>query len=61
MKWEQFIVNDSELETIKNRFNISAIPVIVLANSKGEEIIRFNGFNEDKKEDIKDTIEKYIK
>lgn len=61
MKWEQFIVTDRELEKIKNRFSVSAIPIIVLANNKGEEIVRFNGFNKDKKKDIEDTIEKYIK
>ncbi|MEO7045796.1 MAG: TlpA disulfide reductase family protein, partial [Ferruginibacter sp.] len=61
MKWEQFIVNNYELETIRNRFSISAIPIIVLINNKGEEIIRFNGFDESKKKDIQDTIEKYIK
>lgn len=61
MKWEQFIVKGYELETTKDRFNISAIPIIVFANNKGEEITRFNGFNEDKKKDIEDTIEKYIK
>jgi hypothetical protein len=60
MKWEQFIVNESELETIKNRFSISAIPIVVFTNNKGEEITRFNGFYEGKKKDIEETIEKYI-
>lgn len=47
MEWPQFIVEKDQIETYKQRFNFSAIPVVILTDSKGKEIKRFVGSGEE--------------
>jgi len=46
MGWQQLIVDREEIDLVKQKFNFSAIPLIVLADSRGKEIKRFTGYEE---------------
>lgn len=46
MNWQQFIVEKQQIELIQQKFNFSAIPLVILTDSRGKELKRFIG-NED--------------
>jgi len=46
MQWNQFILNAAQREETEALFNYSAIPVLILTDTKGNEILRSVGFDE---------------
>jgi thiol-disulfide isomerase/thioredoxin len=46
MRWSQGIVEENQLEVIKQRFNFSAIPCVVFVDKDRREIRRFTGYSE---------------
>ncbi len=47
MSWHQFIVEKEQIELIQQKFNFSAIPLVILTDSVGKELKRFIGNDED--------------
>jgi thiol-disulfide isomerase/thioredoxin len=45
MQWRQAIAGSSQAELIKQQFNFSSIPCIVLLDNQGKEISRFMGYD----------------
>ncbi len=43
MPWPQYIVDSNHLDEIRQRYNFSAIPLIVFTDSNGREIKRYLG------------------
>lgn len=46
MGWQQLLVGQQQVELVKQQFNSSAIPLVVLTNSRGRELKRFTGYYE---------------
>ncbi|TVT39303.1 AhpC/TSA family protein [Hymenobacter setariae] len=46
MRWSQGIVEENQLDVIKQRFNFSAIPCVVFIDKDRREIRRFTGYSE---------------
>ncbi|QNE39171.1 redoxin domain-containing protein [Hymenobacter sp. NBH84] len=46
MAWQQLIVDKEQIDLVQQKFNFSAIPLVILADSRGKEIRRFVGFEE---------------
>jgi len=46
MAWQQLIVDKEQIDLVEQKFNFNAIPLIVLADSRGKEIKRFTGYEE---------------
>ncbi|MBC6609579.1 AhpC/TSA family protein [Hymenobacter sp. BT507] len=44
MGWPQLIVDKEQIELVQQKFNFSAIPLVILADSRGKEIRRFVGY-----------------
>ncbi|MEJ8804165.1 TlpA disulfide reductase family protein [Pontibacter sp. H249] len=47
MEWQQFIVEKDKAELIKQQFNFSSIPLMLLTDSNGKEIKRISGYSKD--------------
>lgn len=47
LNWDQFLVNESEIDKIKAQYAFSAIPLVVFTNGDGKELARFSGYSED--------------
>ncbi|MBO3269499.1 thioredoxin-like domain-containing protein [Hymenobacter defluvii] len=46
MGWQQLIVDKKQIESVQQKFNFSAIPLVILADSRGKGIRRFVGYAE---------------
>ena len=51
MPWRQAIVESSQADLIKQRFNFSIIPCVVLLDNQGKEIKRFVEYDENNKKE----------
>ena len=52
--WSQFIIKYDDLTNIRDKFNFSAIPTVILVDNNGFEIKRYTGMNDS---DYKNCIE----
>ena len=50
MDWQQLIVENEQIDLVKQKFNFNAIPFVLLMDNQGKEIKRFTGYekNSDK-------------
>jgi len=46
MGWQQLIVDQEQIDLVRQKFNFSAIPFVLVADSRGKEIKRFTGYEE---------------
>jgi thiol-disulfide isomerase/thioredoxin len=60
MPWKQFIINDSIKNMLDVELNLSAIPVIVFVDRKGNIIDKRVGIEEKEEEVLVDMIKKYF-
>ncbi|MCZ4222595.1 TlpA family protein disulfide reductase [Pedobacter rhodius] len=44
MSWDQFIVDEKDMDIIMARYRFSSIPLVVFIDQNGNEIKRFNGY-----------------
>jgi thiol-disulfide isomerase/thioredoxin len=56
MPWRQAIVESSQAELIKQQFNFSSIPCVVLLDDQGKEIRRFMGYDENNEKQYNDLL-----
>jgi len=60
MDWQQFIVEKEEIGLVKQQFNFSAVPHVVLTDNKGKEILKITGYYRDNVIKISTAIKKYL-
>ncbi|OUJ68396.1 hypothetical protein BXP70_27975 [Hymenobacter crusticola] len=46
MGWQQLIADKEQIDLVQQKFNFNAIPFILVADSRGKEIKRFTGYEE---------------
>lgn len=61
MGWQQLIVDKEQIELMKQKFHFSAIPLVILADSRGKEIKRFVGYEKDNVQLYKTVLEEKLK
>ncbi|MBS1917691.1 MAG: TlpA family protein disulfide reductase [Bacteroidetes bacterium] len=52
MDWDQFIIDSTQIEAVKSRYDFSAIPVSIIVDGKGKELKRFTGYDNNNKKII---------
>lgn len=48
MPWNQFIVDSSDIESIKRKYDFSSIPFAIISDKEGKSIVRSVGFDSKK-------------
>ncbi|WP_316834163.1 TlpA family protein disulfide reductase [Pedobacter nutrimenti] len=47
LNWDQFLVNESEIDEVKAQYTFTSIPLVIFTNGDGKELARYIGYNED--------------
>lgn len=61
MNWLQYIVDKEKIETVRQQYNFSAIPLVLFVDRSGKEIAKINGYYEENKKNYESIISKFIK
>jgi hypothetical protein len=46
MGWQQLLVEKDQIELVKEKFYFNAIPFVLVTESRGKELKRFSGFED---------------
>ncbi len=60
MPWDQLLVAGKDLESFKNQFGVSAIPIVIICDRKGTELARFNGYDNQQSNVMENQLIKYL-
>ncbi|WP_345163631.1 TlpA disulfide reductase family protein [Nibribacter koreensis] len=60
MPWQQLVVEKDQIDLIKQKFNFSAIPLVVITDNNGKEVKRVVGEGEESIQLIKEAIQKQL-
>ncbi|HSN61812.1 MAG TPA: TlpA disulfide reductase family protein, partial [Ferruginibacter sp.] len=60
MPWEQLVTYNLNIDTIKEKFSFSSIPVIILTNYHGTEIYRFSNLTKVEEKKCIEIIDSYL-
>lgn len=60
MDWPQYIVEKEQISLVRQQFNFSAIPFLILTDSSGKEIMKIIGYNENNVSEINAAVNKHL-